>query len=131
MATVFAEDIATADELITLYGEACGWRKAAADAGGGVLGYPEPEESADSVPCKIAWFSPRDLGRGTAEFIALLMGIEVPAGKQVGLLAGNAPFSPEAADTVIRRDGREIGVDKVDFLGPDGTPVLYYVTVSL
>lgn len=130
MADVFAEDIATAQELITLYGESCQWQKPAAKTGG-TPGYPTLGPVPDPVPCKIAWFSPRDLGRGTVEFLAALKGTEVPAGKQIGLLAGGISFEPEDVDTVVRRSGKQSAVESIDLLAPNGTPVLYFVTVAL
>lgn len=126
---IFDADIQTAKELIALYGEDCGWQKPA-PVTGGTPGYPEQGELPDPVPCKIAFFSPRDLGRGSEEFLAMLAGAEVPTNKEIGLLAGGLSFTPENTDTIIRANGNEIAIQKIDRLAPNGVPILYYVTVA-
>lgn len=126
---IFDADIQTAKELIALYGEDCGWQKPAPLVED-VPGYPEEGELPEPVPCKIAFFSPRDLGRGSEEFLAMLAGAEVPTNKEIGLLAGGISFTPENTDTIIRSSGGEVAILKIDRLAPNGVPVLYYVTVA-
>lgn len=127
---VFDRQIATAQRLIAKYGQDCGWVKAPADDGSGSPGYPGELAPDAPVPCKIAWFSSKDLGRGSGEFAALMAGIEVPAGKEIGLLAGGIDFVPQDADTIIRGASTN-GITSIDRLAPNGDPILYYVTVSL
>jgi hypothetical protein len=135
MADVFDDDIATAQELIDEFGQQCYWQKAAAvdpDAPA-VPGYPVDAEPPDAIPCKIAFFSGRDLNRGTFEFLQQMgLSLEVPESGEVGLLAGGISFTPEMTDTLRRgsEDAAEISVDKIDRLAPNGTPVLYYITVT-
>lgn len=129
MAGVYDRSIATAQRLIAKWGEDCKWQKPAPKTGG-VPGYPEFGETPEPVPCKIAFFSSRDLGRGSAEFLALLQGTEVPAGKEIGLLAGGIGFTPELTDTITRADSSVISIEKIDRLAPAGIPVLYYVTIA-
>ena len=128
MAGAFDADIQAAQELIALYGEACKWQKPAPIVED-EPGYPTTGAKPEPVNCRIAFFAPRDLGRGTEEFLALLRGTEVPVNKEVGLLAGGISFSPELPDTLIRASGEEIAIERIDRLAPNGTPVLYYVTV--
>lgn len=125
---VFDADIQAAQELIELYGASCQWQKPA-PIDGGVPGYPEPGDAPDPIDCKIAFFTGRDLGRGSEEFLAMLAGTEVPAGQEIGLLAGGLSFTPELTDWIIR-DGATLAIKKIDRLAPNGTPILYYVTVS-
>lgn len=129
MANIFDPDIQAAKDLIDLFGEACSWQKPA-PADGGDPGYPEDGVTPDPVPCKIAWFSPRDLGRGSEMFLALMRGTEVPATGEIGLLAGGLTFAPELVDHVIRADGSLRSITKIDKLAPNGLPILYYVSVS-
>lgn len=126
---VYDRPIATAQRLIAKYGEDCKWRKPAAVVED-EPGYPTTGVVPDPVDCKMVFFSPRDLGRGTEEFLALLRGTELPENKEIGLLAGGITFSPELPDTIKRASGLEIAIEKIDRLAPNGTPVLYYVTVK-
>lgn len=128
MAGVFDDDIAVAAELIALYGADCTWHKAAAP-GAGEPGYPTATPAPAGAACKIVFFSNRDLGRGSEEFLSLLAGIEVPTNQEVGLMAGSVPFTPEMTDT-IKRGATELAIKKIDRLAPNGTPILYYVTVA-
>lgn len=128
MAGVFDDDIATARELIDLYGAACLWQKPAPLVED-EPGYPTEGVLPDPVPCKLAFFTGRDLGRGSEEFLAMLAGMEVPANQEIGLLAGGLSFTPELTDT-LTRGGVELAIKKIDRLAPNGTPILYYVTVA-
>lgn len=132
MAGVFDQDILAAQQLIALYGQPCLWFKPDA-ADESVPGYPSPGEPSEGTPCHIAFFSPRDLGRGMGEFLGMMAGTEVPTNREIGLLAGGVTFTPEDADTIVRgesSDGARIAIERIDRLAPNGTPVLYYVTVS-
>lgn len=129
MANVFEPDVETAKELIALFGEDCAWHKPAPETAG-EPGYPGEGVKPDPVPCKIAWFSPRDLGRGSEMFLALMRGTEVPQTGEIGLLAGGLAFLPELVDHVERADGSLRSITKIDKLAPNGLPILYYVSVS-
>lgn len=127
---VFDDDIATAQELIAEFGEICQWQKPPPVIAG-APGYPDelgPEP--DAIPCILAFFSHRDLGRGTEEFLQLIANTEVPMGHEIGLLAGGLTFDPHATDTVIRANGSKQAIVKIDRLAPNGLPILYYVTVT-
>jgi hypothetical protein len=133
MAGVFDDDIATAQELIAEFGQDCLWQKPAPVDDDSVPGYPTVGDLPPLIPVKIAFFSGRDLNRGTYEFLALMPGMEVPDNGEVGLLAGGLSFEPELTDTFIRGtdpDGAHTSVDKLDRLAPNGTPILYYVQVA-
>lgn len=129
MANVFEPDVETAKELIALFGEECQWHKPAPETAG-EPGYPGEGVKPDPVSCKIAWFSPRDLGRGSEMFLALMRGTEVPQTGEIGLLAGGLAFLPELVDHVERADGSLRSITKIDKLAPNGLPILYYVSVS-
>ena len=131
MAGVFDDDIATAQELIAEFGQDCWWQKPA-PVTGGVPGYPEVGEQPDPVPCKVAFFSGRDLNRGTYEFLSMMPGMEVPDNGEIGLMAGGLSFTPENVDTLRRGaiDAPECSIEKIDRLAPNGTPVLYFLTVT-
>lgn len=132
MAGIFDADIQTAKELIELYGADCRWQKPAAEDGG-VPGYPEPGETPDPIECRIAFFSPRDIGRGGEVFMAAMQGMEVSMSNEIGLLAGGLSFEPDDADTIIRDPqgaAQELAIKQIDRLAPNGTPILYYVTVA-
>lgn len=132
MAGVFDADIQAAQELIDIFGAACLWQKPAAEDGG-VPGYPDLGDVPDPIECKIAFFSARDLGRGSELFMAAMAGMEVSMSGEVGLLAGGISFTPDDADTLIRDpDGENLrmSIKQIDRIAPNGTPVLYYVWVS-
>lgn len=129
MAGVFDRTKATAARLIARYGQSCQWQKAPV-AVGGEPGYPGEEAPVAPAPCKIVWFSPKDLGRGSGEFAALLAGTEIPTSGEIGLMAAQGlTFTPEEADTVIK-GGASVAIEKLDRLAPNGEPILYYVTIA-
>lgn len=83
----------------------------------------------DPIPVEMAFFSPRDVGRGSQEFLALLANTEIPVGQEIGLLAGGLPFEPSGVDHVIR-DGAVLTVKSIDRIAPSGIPVMYFITVA-
>lgn len=125
---VFDRQVATAKRLIARYGQACQWQKPAPEIEA-EPGYPNVGPLPDPVPVRIAWFSPRDLGRGTEEFMAALVGTEVSGSSEIGLMEGGVPFVPDDQDSVIR-DGQGLSIKKIDRLAPNGEPILYYVSVA-
>lgn len=132
MANIFDEDVATARELIDLYGVACDWQKPAPLVET-VPGYPTVGNLPDPVRVKIVFFSPRDLGRGGEAFMALLAGTEVPTTGEIGLMAGGLSFSPAVSDSLIRDPDsakEPLTITKIDRLAPNGLPILYYVSVA-
>lgn len=125
---VFDSSIALAKRLVAKYGEDCSWIPAGVQ-GGGVPGYPNTTSQPASIAVKIAWFNERDLSRGRKEILALMPGMEVPANCEVGLLAGGLTFEPTMLDTVTH-NGTECAITALDKLAPNGTPILYYITVA-
>jgi hypothetical protein len=133
MAGVFDDDIATAQELIAEFGQDCWWQPATPKGTGGVPGYPTSGATPAAIPCKIAFFSGRDLDRGTFEFLQqMALSMEVPDNGEIGLLAGGISFEPKMTDTVRRgaSTAAECSIEKIDRLAPNGTPILYYITVA-
>lgn len=130
---VYDDDIATAQELIAEFGQTCYWQKPAPIDDDSVPGYPIEGEQPEPVECKIAFFSGRDLNRGTFTFLQqMLPSMEVPDNGEIGLLAGGIPFEPELTDTVRRGSptAAESAITTIDRLAPNGEPILYYVTVT-
>lgn len=130
----YAGAIASAKRMIAAKGQACLWRKPAA-----------LDETADDwrdiregeptdVEVRIAWFSPRDLGRGTEGFLQALAGssVDVAEGSEIGLMASVA-FEPLSSDTIVKGtdpEGAETAIQSIDRIAPDGTPILYFVKVK-
>ena len=129
----YSRQIAMAQRMIDKYGQACWWQKPAPVLDNSVPGYPTDGALPDPTPCKIAFFSARDLNRGTFEFLQQMgLSLEVPVSGEIGLLAGGISFTPEMTDTLRRgaANAPEVSIDKLDRLAPNGTPVLYYVEVT-
>jgi hypothetical protein len=80
----------------------------------------------------MAFFSPRDLDRGVADFLGMMPKSEVPENAQVGLLAGGIIFTPENTDTIYFDEAlsQALSIEKIDRIAPNGEPVLYMVTVA-
>jgi len=131
MADVFDDDITTAQELIAEFGQDCFWQKPA-PVTGGTAAYPVIGELPAPIPCKLAFFSGRDLNRGAYEFLSLIPGTEVPDNGEIGLLAGGISFTPEMTDSLYRGtvESEAISITQIDRLAPNGTQVLYYITVA-
>lgn len=129
----YERQIAAAKRMIAAKGEACVWNKPAAEDADAApwRDVRDPDAEAPAFPVRIAWFAPRDLGRGTGEFLAALTGQEVPEGVMIGLMAGGQGFEPTDADTVTRADSSTVEPMSIDRLAPDGTPILYFVKVAL
>lgn len=127
----YLDFIQDAKELIDEFGQDCYWQKPAPTVGG-EPGYPVAGALPQPIPCRIAFFSPKDLDRGVMQFMDVIPGTEVPDSSQVGLLAGGLSFTPENTDTIRRGapDAAEISIIKMDLLAPNGTPILYFVTVA-
>lgn len=127
----YLEFIKDAKELIEEFGQDCWWQKPGVTVAG-APGYPTKEALPQPLPCVIAFFSPKDLDRGVLQYMDVIPGTEVADNSQVGLMAGGQAFDPETTDTIRRGaiDAREISILKMDVLAPNGTPVLYTITVA-
>lgn len=123
---VYDASIAAAKRMIAAKGAECVWRRETAAEGGDAWN-PQPGAPLE-WPCSIAFFSPKDLGRGSGDFIAALRGTEVPTSKEVGLMAGGLAFEPSADDVIERWDGVK-GIETIDRLAPNGEAILYFVTL--
>jgi hypothetical protein len=121
--------IASALRLIEAKGEACTWRKPAPADDDADDWRDVREGEPDETDVSIAWFSPRDLGRGTMEFLQAMVGGEVPEGYLIGLM-GPYDFEPLATDTIVRSDDSEVHPESIDLIAPSGEPILYFVKVK-
>lgn len=132
MAGVYDDDIATAKELIEEFGQTCYWQKPQPVTVGGSPGYPVAGDVPQPEECKIAFFRPKDLDSGVAQFMDVIPNTEVPDNTEIGLMAGDVSFVPEGTDRIRRGaiDAPAISIIKIDRLAPNGTPVLYYITVA-
>lgn len=135
MAGVFDADIQAAKDMIAEYGAPCLWQKPAPRAEGGTPGYPTQGPTPDPVPCHIAFFRGKDVGYGSEAFMALLAGTEIPTSGEVGLMAGNVPFTPDDSDTIIRnpgpgRENLKLAIKQIDRIAPNGQAVLYFISVA-
>jgi hypothetical protein len=128
----YSDDIETAQELIEEFGQQCFWQKQAPVIDDSVPGYPVVGELPEPIPVMIAFFSGRDLSRGAFGFMDMMPNMEVADNAEVGLMAGGLSFTPENTDTVRRgaADAPECSIQPIDRLAPDGTPILYYVTIA-
>ena len=122
--------IATAKRLIAANGEACTWTKPAPEAPGSDPWRDDREGAPEAHNVSIAFFSPKDLGRGSEAFLAAIAGTEVPAGTEIGIMSGGQPFEPLASDELVRSDGKRANITTIDRLAPSGVPLLYFVKVA-
>lgn len=129
--SVYDEDIATAKELIQEFGQDCFWQKPALPVAD-VPGYSVDGVLPDPIHCRMAFFSARDLDRGVEPFLSLMTNTEVPASGIIGLLAGGIEFDPKLTDTLRRGAANApcLSIEDIDLIGPDGTPILYYVRMA-
>ena len=129
--SVYDDDIQTAIELIDEFGQQCYWQKPAPTVAA-EPGYPAAGAVPQPVPVKIAFFSERDLNRGVFEALGMMPESEVPENAQIGLMAGGLSFTPENTDSIRRgaANANPIAIVKMDILAPDGTPILYFITVT-
>lgn len=123
---VYDRQIASAKRMIAAKGAECVWRRPQRAEGGDAWN-PKPGEP-DDKPVRMVFFSPKDLGRGSGEFLAALRGTEVTTSNEIGLLAGGLDFEPSDADVIIRWDG-EKGIKSIDRLAPNGQAILYFVSL--
>lgn len=122
---VYDDDIATALELITEFGQSVQWQKRAPDTGGSNPWNPNQGAIPAAFPVNMIFLSPKT----GAKYLQLMNGTEVPIRSQAALMAGGLPFTPELNDT-ITRNGTSISVNRIDLLAPNGEDVLYYVEVA-
>jgi len=123
---VYDRQIASATRMIAAKGADCVWRRPQRAKGGDAWN-PQPA-APDDKRVKLVFFSPKDIGRGSGEFLAALRGTEVPTSSEIGLMAGGLDFEPSDADVIIRWDG-EKGIKSIDRLAPNGEAILYFVTL--
>lgn len=122
---VFDKQLLSAQKMLSKYGKACTLRKI-------TNGTPDPAKPWEPVTpttadtsVKIAFF-PNN--KESNEFLHYMPGTDIPAGVEVGYLAGNAP-APTLKDLVIR-DGKTCSILSVDRIAPNGEIVLYILGIG-
>lgn len=127
----YQDFIDDAKEIIYEFGQDCWWQKPGATVGV-TPGYANEDPLPQPFPCTIAFFSPKDLDRGVMQFFDVMPGTEVEDNTQVGLMAAGNEFDPLPTDTIRRGavDAARVSILKMDVIAPNGTPVLYYITVA-
>lgn len=121
---MFESQIETAKRLIEKNGELVIWRQVR-----NTVNENQPWKPVAPVPVDnevTIVFLPRErvdtqLIRATSE--------SIPIGSVYGLMA-QVDFSPSAKDVVIR-GGKEIRINAIDPLAPNGTPIIYTIDFSL
>lgn len=118
----FDRAIATALRLIAKNGQKVVWRvldDATADPATPWL----PGQAAPANKDVMICFLPVD--KQTLETFSFRKATEVPKGAYLGLM-GNVPFDPNIKD-IVMRDGKQLNIDSIDLLSPNGQKVLYTI----
>lgn len=117
---VFDKQLLSAQKMISKYGQLCTLRKI-------TNGTPDPAKPWEPVTpttsdtsVRIAFFPNT---KENNEFLHYIQGTEVPAGVEVGYLAGDAP--PPTLQDLIIRDGKTISILDITRIAPNGEVVLY------
>ncbi len=117
----FDRQIATALKLIEENGQLIKWRiindPVASDPTTPWILDEAVTEDKDAYIC----FLPVD--RWTMQSLGFMPGTVIPAGLEMGLM-GSQEFNPDLKDVVIR-DGKELRIDTINILSPNGQPILY------
>lgn len=120
--------LATVSRLISRYGEAVTWNQIV-DGDPSDSAKPWAPSTPTGTPVS---FSPKIVFTKTKserygqEFRTYMPQTEIPAGFQLGLLAGDCGFEPALKDEVIR-NGVTLAVEKIDRLKPGDTVIMYYL----
>lgn len=129
MATVYARQIATAKRLIAAKGQLVTWRKIP----DGVLPdsnmpwKPGAGGAPVDVNVKIVFFP---YTRTNMQLMRALLpnAPEILVGNMYGLMA-SVDFVPSKVDLILR-GSRQIRINAIDELSPDGTPILYTLDLT-
>jgi hypothetical protein len=121
--TVFSNEIATAHQLIAENGQAATWQKQTE-----VVNVGQPWKTTAGAPQTFPVVVVRLPVKAQPTQI-LSPGTSVATNVEKLLMAGDVPFTPELNDRiVIAGDTKQ--VKDIDVLQPDGTPILYTLTVK-
>lgn len=124
MSSVFATQIATAQRLISKFGQACTWRKTAVST-------PNPAKPWEMLPgantdatVKVVFVSKFK----EHFFLKYMANTEIPEGLFVGYMAAQS-FTPAINDILIR-GSETLTIQAIDIVAPNGEPILYIITVK-
>ena len=123
--TVYNREIALAVRLINKKGQTATWIKNAE-----IANSSQPWKTTAGTPTTFAVKLVRlPVGNSEAEaFQTLIPGTSVPTDHERVLMAGAVPFTPELNDDVSI-GGETKKVKTLNVLQPDGTPILYSMTL--
>lgn len=124
MAGIYDRQIAMAQSLIAKYGQTVTWRKSA------VL-TPDPNKPWEMVPGAATDYNPKMVFISKFkehQFLKYIPGTEIPDGLFVGIMPA-VSFVPAINDTIIR-GSETLTIEKIDEVAPNGTPIVYFVTVK-
>lgn len=119
----FDRQIATAQRLIRQKGQAVKWRVITNGAPSDPLKPWKPTQSPTVDYAVSICFLP--INKETQRTLMLQAKSEVPTSNLMGLM-GAVPFAPDMKDVVLR-DGKELRIEAIDTLAPNGQPILYTV----
>lgn len=125
----YADEIADAREMIEEAGMLCQWQLPAEDVDGEKPWRDGGAEPPAPIDVPIAWFAPSDVGKGGDVFAAFMAGTEIARGSEVGLMPGDCGFDPNVGD-IVKRDGVELRVTRIDRLAPSNVPIIFYVWIA-
>lgn len=121
---IYDRAIATAARLIAKYGQQIVWN---ANTNTAPVDPSQPwKPAAISATSNYPYIVFLPENRIGYEFLAALVGTEVPQGCVEGLMPGNVGFVPTSKDTIVR-NGVTMAIETIDVIAPNGTPVLYVI----
>lgn len=124
MASVFATQIATAQRLISKFGQSCTWRKTAVSTPNPAKPWEMISGTVTDTTVKVVFVSKFK----EHFFLKYMANTEIPEGLFIGYMAAQN-FTPAINDILIR--GHEtLTIQAIDIVEPNGEPILYIVTVK-
>ena len=121
---VFDSQIATAQRLISKFGQSCTWRKTDVST-------PNPVKPWEMIPGTVTDAAVKVVFVSKFKehfFLKYMANTEIPEGLFVGYMAAQS-FTPAINDLLIR-GSETLTIQAVDIVAPNGEPILYIVTVK-
>jgi len=124
MTNVFATQIATAQRLISKFGQSCTWRKTAVSTPNPAKPWEMIPGVATDVTVKVVFVSKFK----EHFFLKYMANTEIPEGLFVGYMAAQS-FTPAINDILIR-GSETLTIQAIDIVAPNGELILYIITVK-